>query len=97
MLGTRVPAVHRRRALVDLQGQRAAGEEGGEADDGERVVADAPHLLEDLAEVLGGGEALDHGVLEEQADAANFRQEGKHGTADGLERVQAAGSESSSE
>jgi hypothetical protein len=75
--------------MIDLQCQGTAGEEGGEADNGERIITDAPHLLENLADIISGREALRDGILEKKGDAANFRQEGKHGAADGLERVQA--------
>ena len=79
----------RRRAQIDLQGQRAAGEEGGEADDGQREIADAQHLLEDLAQEDLRRQALQQPILDEQRDAADLFQQREGGAADMREDVQA--------
>ena len=56
--GDQAFGIEARRAEIDLQRQRAAGEEGGEADDGQRVVADPHHLIEDLADIDGRRQPL---------------------------------------
>jgi hypothetical protein len=74
--GDQAFGIEARRAEIDLQRQRAAGEEGGEADHGQREIADAQHLLEHLADIAGGGEALDQAVADEQRDLARFLRAG---------------------
>ena len=64
-------------AGVALQRQHHAGEDGGEADHGQRVVADLQHLADDLLAVPRRRERAADGLQGEGADRADRLQEGE--------------------
>ncbi len=92
--GHQALGIEARGAEIDLQRQRAAGEEGGEPHHGKREVADLQHLIEDLADVDLRRQALQQPVLEEERDAAHLLHQGEDGTADVGKDVQARWSDS---
>ena len=100
MEATSLFGIEARGAEINLERQRAAGEEGGEADDGQRVVADAPHLQrESGGHKMVGVRPWMRPSFRKIATRPNLRQEGKHGAADGLgeSSEHVGGSESRSE
>ena len=74
---------------ISLQNENAAGEECGEADDGEREVADAQHLLKDETHIDRRHENGRDRDERELRDASDFAQQCNDETADEGERVQA--------
>ena len=62
----------------DLQRQHRTGEERGQTDDRQRIVADAHHLPADQPEVPGRQEAMLHTSGGEYRQAAGGSQEGQY-------------------
>jgi len=68
-------------AGVDLQGQRAAGEDGGETYDRQRQPADLQQGSQKFAAVERRADDMRQGAGSIQRDAAQSRQGGKSGAA----------------
>jgi hypothetical protein len=65
-----------------LQRQRAAGEDGGEAHNGQREPADMHQRMQEFARVEGGAEEMADHLCREKRDTTDGCQSGQHGPPD---------------
>ena len=72
--GTVDCALKREPPVIDLQRQRRAGEDRGQADDRQREIADLHQLLAEPARIIGRREAADQRAKGEQRHPADQRQ-----------------------
>ena len=73
--GNRILGTYIGEAGVGLQGECRAGEDGGHADDGQRVIADLDDHAAELAWVIRRTEALRNGAGGEEQKAADSSEE----------------------